>query len=130
MFCKNCGNLLADDAVICPKCGCPTGNNNVPATQQGNKQWMVAFLLAWFLGGFGAHRFYLGQTGTAVAQLCTLGGCGIWALIDFFVLAFDKYTYGKGLKPVGYNQTLATIGVILSILGTIVSIASDVAKHS
>jgi len=56
----------------------------------------VAYLLWFFLGGFGAHRFYLGKTGTAVAQLIiTIIGCitlfpliitGIWMLVDAFLI--------------------------------------------
>jgi len=42
----------------------------------------TAFLLCWFFGVFGAHRFYMGKTGSAIVQLLTLGGFGIWALID------------------------------------------------
>ena len=42
----------------------------------------TAFLLCWFFGVFGAHRFYMGKTGSAILQLLTLGGLGIWALID------------------------------------------------
>ena len=35
------------------------------------------------VGGLGVHRFYLGYTWQGIVQLLTLGGCGIWALIDF-----------------------------------------------
>jgi len=42
----------------------------------------VAGLLQIFLGGFGAGRWYLGDTGIALGQLFTCGGLGIWALID------------------------------------------------
>jgi len=38
-----------------------------------------------FLGEFGAHRFYLGKIGTAIAMLITLGGLGIWVLVDFIL---------------------------------------------
>lgn len=47
------------------------------------KSWLVAVLLCFFLGGLGIHRFYLGYTWQGVVQLLTLGGLGIWALIDF-----------------------------------------------
>ena len=48
----------------------------------GNKSKTTAILLCLFLGGIGVHRFYLGYTLFGVIQLLTLGGLGIWALID------------------------------------------------
>ena len=47
------------------------------------KSKVTAALLCFFLGAFGVHRFYVGKVGTGVAMIFTLGGLGIWTLIDF-----------------------------------------------
>ena len=62
----------------------------------GQKDWLTALLLCIFLGGFGAHRFYVGKTGSAVAQLLTLGGCAIWAIIDLVNIITGKFTDVNG----------------------------------
>ncbi len=53
----------------------------------GQKSQLVALLLAIFVGVIGVHRFYLGYTGIGIAQIFTLGGCGVWALIDLIRIA-------------------------------------------
>ena len=49
------------------------------------KSRLAVTLLAWFLGVLGVHRFYLGKIGTGIAMLLTVGGLGIWALVDFIM---------------------------------------------
>ena len=46
------------------------------------KSQLTAAILALFLGTIGVHRFYLGYTWQGIVQILTLGGLGIWALID------------------------------------------------
>lgn len=52
-----------------------------------HKSTGVAYALWLFFGAVGAHRFYLGHTGYALGMLFTLGGLGVWALVDAFLLA-------------------------------------------
>jgi hypothetical protein len=51
----------------------------------------VALALAALLGPFGAHRFYVGKTGTGILMLCTLGGAGLWYLYDVIVVAGGSF---------------------------------------
>jgi TM2 domain-containing membrane protein YozV len=60
------------------------------------RQWLVALLLSFFLGGFGVDRFYLGYVGLGILKLLTLGGCGFWALIDFILIALNKLPDAEG----------------------------------
>ena len=54
--------------------------------------WTVALVLSILLGGFGVDRFYMGKIGTGILKLITLGGFGLWTLIDIIMIA-TKYQY-------------------------------------
>ena len=56
----------------------------------------IALILTLLLGFVGAHRFYVGRTGTALAMLFTLGGLGIWWLIDIVIVASGQLKDNEG----------------------------------
>ena len=56
----------------------------------------VALALAAILGPFGAHRFYVGKTGTGLLMLCTLGGAGLWYLYDLILVAGGSFRDVEG----------------------------------
>jgi TM2 domain-containing membrane protein YozV len=97
-FCYNCKAETAANATICMKCGVSLKKAGV-ADGEG-KDWLTTLLLCFFLGVFGIHRFYTGHTVIGVVQLLTLGGCGIWALIDFIMIIVGSFKDANGIPLV------------------------------
>ncbi len=54
--------------------------------QTGSKDVVVAYLLWFFIGIFGAHRFYLGHAGMGILYLFTFGLFGIGWIIDAILM--------------------------------------------
>jgi len=70
-------------------------------SRASEKGFVPTVLLCFFLGVLGIHRFYVGKIGTGILQLVTLGGLGIWALIDFILIIVGKFTDrdGRVIRP-------------------------------
>ena len=65
--------------------------------EESEKGFVPTLLLCFFLGILGVHRFYVGKIGTGILQLVTLGGLGIWAMIDFVIIACGNFKDKQGL---------------------------------
>ena len=87
----------APAAVPTTAAGVPTFPDGKPMVDaQGRpaspKSRLAAALLAFFLGAFGIHRFYVGKIGTGVAIIVTFGGFfGIWPLIDLIMILVGSF---------------------------------------
>lgn len=126
MFCRHCGNQMDNQAAVCVKCGVPAGqgvnfcpncgNQTAPGAavctscgvalaqvvQGEQKSKIAAGLLGIFLGGWGIHNFYLGNTTRAIIQIVvtivTCGAGALWGLIEgILILCGNINTDAKGV---------------------------------
>jgi TM2 domain-containing membrane protein YozV len=122
VFCSKCGTQLNEGSSFCSKCGAPVG----PIVGQvqlaegiSPKSQLATSLLAWFLGEFGAHRFYVGKNETAVVMLAIGLAAGgdypiwallvigallyfavwVWSVIDFIIAVTGNFKDKQG-KPI------------------------------
>ena len=113
-FCKHCGGKIPEAAVVCILCGCQVESigkaeqqpniviNNTNTNSNTNiagalgirtrNKW-VSFILCFFLGFLGAHKFYEGRPGMGILYLLTGGLFGIGWFIDLISLLCKPNPY-------------------------------------
>lgn len=74
------------------------------ASNLSPKSRLVTLLLCFFLGCFGAHRFYVGKIGTAILMLITCGGLGIWLLIDLVMILLGSFRDAQGRRVFRWTE--------------------------
>ncbi len=91
------------------------------------KSAVVTLLLCIFLGNFGIHRFYVGKWLTGILMLITLGGLGIWYLVDIALIVSNRFTDCGGRvidlakKPVSFRSVMTVFTIfIVAVYGLII----------
>lgn len=92
--------------------------HGVPANfvPEGSKSFVVTLLLAYFLGIFGADRFYLGKTRSALLKLFTFGGFGYWVIIDLLITLFGGQRDAWGLRLNGYARHKKNVWIVIGAI--------------
>ena len=85
----------------------------VPSNSEpSDKDFVITLLICVFLGGLGVHRFFVDKIGTGVLMLVTLGGLGIWWIIDIILIVTGSFKDSEG-RVIAY-QAAGTANTITS----------------
>ena len=108
-FCSNCGTSIDVNSNCGAKQGYQNNSNQINQVYEAKvidpnfsdkdkTTCLILCILSFAVQIHGIHRFYTGHIGIGIFQLLTLGGCGIWTIIDLIHIASDNFTDSDG-KP-------------------------------
>ncbi len=95
-----------------------------------DKHFLAAFFLSCMWGMFGVDRFYLGKIGTGLLKMATLGGFGIWYLVDVATITSGKMRDKRGRILIDNDKyksfarkTLTTASVVTLLVAIVFAAA-------
>ncbi len=109
-YCPSCGNLIKLKAEVCPNCG---------VRQKNGADKTALALLAFFLGGFGAHKFYTGKYGQGIFYIlfCWTGIPGLIAFVEFIIyLCTPREEIARKYTPKGAGPVVAAVACVFGLI--------------
>ena len=96
------------------------------------RSFVATWLFAWLLGFLAVDRFYLGKVGTGVLKLVTLGGFGLWWILDLILVLAGAQRDKQGLPLSGFESAQKTawvvtaagifLAAVIPLLGTVLDV--------
>lgn len=92
------------------------------ASEQGEgRHFLAVFFLSFMWGAFGADRFYLGKIGTGILKLVTLGGLGVWVIVDLALVMSGAMRDKQGRSMLEFQRykkfAVRTVIIFAVVLG-------------
>jgi hypothetical protein len=96
--------------------------------EPSDKSRGVATALAALLGPFGAHRFYVGKTGSGALMAATIGGLGVWWLYDLIVVAAGDFRDAAGRRVSRWDPEVSDTGSTEALAQDVDALRAEVAE--
>ena len=88
---------ISSDSIVVDANGEHWSAKQIPGVFS-KRDWLITLVLSVIVGTLGVDRFYLGKIGTGILKLITVGGMGIWTIIDIILIAIKKLDDKEGFK--------------------------------